>query len=493
MNFLRNFLSRKKDETKIEVVDCSWPFHLPKDLYLQFKEYVLDRDYNSLLNSSKKFTFTRYETRQIVIKNDLVFPFMNDPVIQADILSKMVDPYYQLRICSDRYLPNEQTLELLSLPRCELSLCVSSLRDSCNIQHLLANRRKIILKTNHSKDFTDVLLSMESVSSLRLENFSALRNTTGLSNLQDLELIYCTEVTDVSCLSSLCKLTIISCPHLSDVSALGNIHWLKIYMCNNVQDITALNNNYYLSLKNNGQLMGNATNLWKAVYVDVDFFILLHSVNEMDLLHSRTKFLSLHYCNTSDNDLLILSKNLHTLSLSQCKSITHLDGLLRVPVIKMFNLPNLVSIAGLGENKSVTLGNCSKITDFGSLQKIPKVKIMNCSGFKGRGVEEVHHLILADCSCKDWDFALLTTVYHLELITCSSIKNSKSFKEIPIVEIVSCGNLEILAGLGRNKKIIMSPKLFEDLKKEGRLFQYFNSRYHIVEDKRIRMVYFFQR
>jgi hypothetical protein len=238
--------------------------------------------------------------------------------------------------------------------------------------------------------------------------------------------------------------------------------------------------------------MRNATNLWNAVYVDVE---MLHSVNEMDLLHSRTKFLSLRYCSITDNDLLSLCKKLHTLSLSTCNFITHLDGLLRVPVIKISNLRKLVSIAGLGENKSVTLGNCSKkITDFSSLRKIPKVKIMNCSGFKGRGVEEVSHLIFADCCCKDWDFTLLTNVYHLELITCSSINSSnKSFEEIPIVEIVSCGNLNILAGLGKNKKIIVSPRLFEDLKKEGRLFQYFNSRYHIVEDRIIRMVYFFQR
>jgi hypothetical protein len=113
LNLFRSFLSRKKDDTKLEVVvDCSWPFHLPKDLYLRFKEYVFDRDYNSLLNSSKKFTLTRHETRKTILKNDLLLQFMNDSVIQADILSKIFDPNYQLNICSDKNFTVEQRLNV---------------------------------------------------------------------------------------------------------------------------------------------------------------------------------------------------------------------------------------------------------------------------------------------------------------------------------------------------------------------------------------------
>jgi hypothetical protein len=160
----------------------------------------------------------------------------------------------------------------------------------------------------------------------------------------------------------------------------------------------------------------------------------------------------------------------------------------------MSNIGTLVNIAGLGENKSVTLEYCCEVRDFRALRKIPKVKIRNCGGFEGKGVEEVYHLILADFSCRDWDFTLLTNVHHLELINCSSIiTNSKKLKEIPIVEIVNCDYLEILAGLGRNKKIIISQLLFDSLRNDRLLFRYFNNRYHIVEESRIRMVYFFKR
>jgi hypothetical protein len=237
---------------------------------------------------------------------------MNDPVIQADILCKIVDPNYQLSLSSDGYLSTEQTLELLSFPHCDLSLYINFLQQSWNISQLLANRRKLVLKQYPL--FTDSFLSKENVSILRLEHFFALRNNTGLSNLQELELINCLEVTDVSCLSSLCKLTIISCPRLSDVSALGNIRWLKIHLCGNIQDITGLNNNYSLSLVHYsiGSLR-NASNIWKAVYVDVDW---LSSAKDIDLLHARTKFLRWHGFAISNNTLIILAKNLHTLSLS---------------------------------------------------------------------------------------------------------------------------------------------------------------------------------
>ncbi len=196
-----------------------------------------------------------------------------------------------------------------------------------------------------------------------ISDVSVLRHATTLSLLQ------CRAVTDVTSLRGLKSLTIVdSCREVLSIDSLCDIPNLSLSYRKEVHNLRQLANKR-LSLQF----------IRKDAFphpIEADYFSFLKNIQE----------LSLYQC---DNIIELIDagrveyfQHLHSLSIQGSMMLKHVNGLGRIPSLRIWHCHNLRDISALGRNRYVTLDHCYEIEDVSSLATVPVVDIHSCPKVK---------------------------------------------------------------------------------------------------------------
>jgi hypothetical protein len=151
-------------------------------------------------------------------------------------------------------------------------------------------------------------------------------NYHSLGNLKELEISYCTSITDVSCFRNIPKLKLIACINLSDISSLGHCIELDLSYNDGITDVSALGNVHTLCLTS------------------------CENVEDVSSL-----------------------QNVHTLDISGCFSITDTSGLKSVVNLNAWGCFNLENVPKLPSLEALNISGCGKINDLSGVVSLKKL------------------------------------------------------------------------------------------------------------------------
>lgn len=254
-------------------------------------------------------------------------------------------------------------------------------------------------------------------SKAKFSSLLALQNTNGLSHLQELSLILCDSLTDVSSLSKLRKVLIFSCSILTNLTGLGTVYDLELSNCKGIQDISPLTKNHTLKIFSCPNIKAGLLSIMNVEEWKTDLFTSSSFLGEEGIFPQLSRLTVHRYLEKEFPYLrnlkhLSLTCFLIDLSYMNCQNFSHLTSLsisctpnlqaisvLRdIPVLKLNSISRLQDISSLGgKNKSVTISYCSLIKDFSSLKNVPKVTILSCGLFSNANdVSDVEELTITD-------------------------------------------------------------------------------------------------
>ncbi len=264
-------------------------------------------------------------------------------------------------------------IRILSLSRCHhlQDLCpLNGIYDltlnSCNISDLsgLGNHHRFSLY--YSRDNTIGYESLLYIPKVYLYS----------SNIEDLQVLryakvvflhQCRKVCDVSPLRRVKKIDIDACSNLINLETLSDVPDLSLSFH---QYLNEVNDQLLASLQNRRlQLIANQ---WKIS----SFFALSTHIQELSIGGSDT-IAQLIYEGKGTN----FFKSLISLTLTDISKLNSLDvdGFADIPSITICQCENLVSLNGLGRNRSVEADRCLKLEDVSSIAFVPIVTLRGCS------------------------------------------------------------------------------------------------------------------
>jgi hypothetical protein len=449
-------------------------------------------DFHYLLSTSKKlFRDISYETRIIRLTGaENLDAFLSNNIDQRRILSKMKNPVNQLHFhCSNR-----QMLQVLQFSAKEISKCNSNptfRQPVTRISNYQPNEVTAEALRNAKKDYSgqyyDDFYSLFSILPATNLDFSYFSEATFLKyefKQKNLQLL----VMEKGKMSSLTvivqyfthiqNIQLVNCLLLTDVSALGNIPHLSIVKCPQLEDISKLTSNYSLVIKQCPKIRETET-LYTCRKLTTD---LLHSWDSETYRRiSRQRMFSLQLITCRIKDLSSLSF-LHTIHLENCDYFTTIPAeLVSVSVIILIKCASLSDISGLGKNYSVYVKKCNEIKSFAALKNIPKVKFAFCSSFtNGLDVENVQYLQLEHCENLR-DISMLSNVHSINITDCFRITTLRNLGSVRVIQLNNCSKLVSLQELGGegNLKMMLKNQQWTD-----NLTQRLQSQYHVTLDSK---------
>jgi hypothetical protein len=115
-------------------------------------------------------------------------------------------------------------------------------------------------------------------------------------------------------------------------------------------------------------------------------------------------------------------------------------------------------------NRNVLFESCPLIKDFRSLREVPKIEIKRCYGFtKGYSVSGAKIIILDRCNNIS-DVSRLKNAGKVEFRSCDGITSLEGLENVPEIVIENCQNLNSLQGLGmgRNEYITLEYEIDDE-------------------------------
>jgi hypothetical protein len=452
-------------------------FKIPKDIFLEMKEYLEEYEYWKFLKTSKNgFKDLRFETRMIqlnAVDSNTVF---RDQIYRRILFRKIKDPYQQLKLIFSE--ADESALPaLLSFPSKALSLEEATHLTEAMVP-ALNNRSFVTLYNNDDlQSFTGLL----NVRRMEICYFSSLINVMDLSCLKELRLACCDNISDVSCLKNLYKLELSDLYSLKNVNVLGNIPFLILDELGSVVDISGLTNNYSLEIKKCRQIHKDCFRALKYPTV-LSTDLIQDTFQESFSVLSNTKSLTVLESNIPSFASFAFSSSLQSVSLIECHSVLTLNGLSCIPTIFISYCNYLEDISAISGQftQSFTIQYCRSVLNFYSLKDIQKVTIVNCSAFRnGHDVENVAHCSLEYCDGLQ-DVSMLGKINHLQLLYCNNIiylKGLSTVKKLLFLSNREFDTFEDQIGSEANEKITLSKKQF------GIVKETFESNYDVIEEK----------
>jgi hypothetical protein len=372
--------------------------NLSRELYLEIRSFFIEGyeyEYQKLLNCSKVFKQMKYETQFLKLTKQRAYDYATKEIFHQEVHLQVHDPLLQL-----------------------------SLRVEPNLFPYI--------------NFYDHPFTYHS---LEIHFSYKLSRVTNFTSLRSLKLKFCDGIQEVNCLGHLENLELVHCKNLIDVTGLGNIPVLKISHSINLVDISALTNNKSLTVDNCREIQDYSC-FQNIPRVSSD---LLKTVSDLQRL-TNPKYLGIWH-NITDFSCCLGS--LQSLELRACNTITTLQGISKIPHVRISVCPFLRSLGDLSAEytKSVVIEYCTRLKSFSPLKDISSVEIWNCPTFlNGLDVENVDHLVID--SCEIADISMLGKIKHLELHGCSRIKVLQGLSEIQSVVINICDGIKSLEGLG---------------------------------------------
>ncbi len=287
-----------------------------------------------------------------------------------------------------------------------------------------ASRQKF-LKIYSASLLKDVK-SFSGIIYLTLQSCHELEDVSPLKGIYDLNLLSCSKVVDISGLGKHHRLMIKDCsywltgydsllniPHvrlrgcsISDVSVLTHATTLSLSQCHEVVDVTPLRGlrsliiddscrkvlnidslsnvpdlslSYRKKIPELGQLANKRLNLQyntKAAFpytIEPDYFHFLKNIQEL-LISQCDNIIQL-----IDKGYVEYFQHLELLSISNSMVLKHVNGLGRIPNLKISHCYGLIDISALGRNRYVSLEHCQSLVDVSFLATVPVVDIHYCT------------------------------------------------------------------------------------------------------------------
>lgn len=312
---------------------------------------------------------------------------------------------------------------------------------------------------------------------LEVYSFAFLKNTAGLSHLEDICLLDCPALTNVTSLRNVKVVKLVECTRLSNLEGLGQVYNLSLMKCDRIEDISPLTHNCRLTIVDCNHIVKGFEDLNKRLhFLSTDLPFPPEALSRLLELKMFSAFgyrsqsfpvlrslKSLTIVNLCPHLSLSFFNCLFFLKLDNLKSISVL-GLGDIPVLYLSRIRELEDISDLGNrNKVVTILSCHKITDFSSLKNVRKVKIIGCAGFhNGFDVENVEDLTILACN----DFCEVSMLGKLKRLCLSAlyvnarqIPSLEALKDVLILELDFHSYIP-LPPLGKNQKILCVASMY---------------------------------
>ena len=441
-----------------------WKEKIPRSLYLEIRDYLIDYDYLQFLNTSKDlFSLVKFETRKILLQHfNEINAFCEDESFRQNIMERIKDPYLQLEL----FLTNLCDInQILAFPKCSISFSrdypVMNLH-TADFEEKLCHRQFVHISGNTE---ITALIGIHSINRLFISGLTKLNKIESFRNIKHLGIFSCHNITDLACVNHVTFLEIFRCDKISDVSALGRILRLSIHRCPKITDISSLTHNRYLSIhgcRNVSIFMKklfHTTSFETDLLYDMSGLCHLFSPSDVDDNQPRWK------CNLRRLELTNFEstlppgcfnhpifENLFSLILAECSMLRSLQQLPpRLISLEVSDCEFLIDISGLRQYhherptlQFVCINGCPRLRDFSFLCEIPHVKIDSCDDFlNGQHVCRVKHLELVSCYSIT-DVSMLSGVNHLELFDCTQVNSLEGLDEVETLDVGDCDNLDEL-------------------------------------------------
>ena len=192
-----------------------------------------------------------------------------------------------------------------------------------------------------------------------------------------LNLYYCDEVRDISSLGKVEDLDIRWCRNISDVSCLIGLNSLAISLNFITRGLEVLENvKDYLCLDDDYNLTAEFLNKLKASHIGV---VGNYIFSDVSLLVGRPRSkVTISFCPLVV-DVSPLSK-IKSVELWNMDGITDVSALSKCDEVYLSNLQNITDVSALRHVPKLTLEECNSITDVSMLSHIPVLSIKNCRG-----------------------------------------------------------------------------------------------------------------
>ncbi len=245
-------------------------------------------------------------------------------------------------------------------------------KDLLDMQYLQRAYKKISIKVyftqNNSRVKNMDISLFNNVNSINIEDYY-ITDLSSLTNIKEIYLFECKNVSDISMFSKISTCSLISCNNIVDISPLKDVKNLTILYCSNVTDFSSLGNQDYLSISSNA-------------LTDVSNFYRIKNVN-------------LGWCNHI-TDFSPLG-NVEKLSINYCNCITTATGLGNVPELSITSCKNLIDISSLGNHISLNLYDCPGITNVSNLKNVSTLIIAKTNITDISGLTNVDRLDITWC------------------------------------------------------------------------------------------------
>lgn len=216
---------------------------------------------------------------------------------------------------------------------------------------------------------------------LIIENCSyKLTGYEALLNILNVCLTRC-DISDVSVLRYATKVSLTKCHKIIDITPLSGVKSLKLNCCSEVKNVDSLSQIPDLSLIYEKELPTLTKELRnKQLYLSLPK--LYEEPNNYDFLKNIQE-LRINRCDNViqliNDGLIEYFEHLQSLSISNSVVLKHVNGLGRIPTLRLKHCYALRDISALGNNRIVELNNCHMLKDISALATVPIVEIRNCT------------------------------------------------------------------------------------------------------------------
>jgi hypothetical protein len=423
-----------------------------REYFLLWKEYLTKKDFNLFLNSKKEWaTFLRREVGSYVLTPFETARYLLNEEFREFVLKEKVNS------------PSQQ-LSLTLGPTFE-NMFFSSLLLS-NLQSLRIMSQTVLTQVTLLENLKTLIII-----GLRFTKFPLIRN------VEEVYLLGCPEITEVTGFHNISKLFIRVCENLVDISSLKDIPDLTIRKCANVKNYSAPGNHRSLDLgcyhMRKPPKLSDLSSFIQIIMLNLSGFDLVLSSNfYLPELHS----LNISHCTGSysldqfglqkivDLDISYCNRNMVVKDYLLLKKLKAAKEASSVFSLQIANLPRLEQLLFSNESTAYLPSTLTKLEMVGVKMPFPSMPEKPVASTSPSTSEfkfpELRELVLSDCEkvclnsndftflrkliihgCQQpFDLSYLCNLKELSLSNCY-VKNLKNLKKLEKLLLKNCDNV----------------------------------------------------
>ncbi len=427
---------------------------LPNELFPVIQKYLSRTDYRRLVTTSKLFSDIKFSSAMWQLNAHYSMEILTDP----DFYNKVV---------SSMYSPSKQLIIFLLVPR--HFVCITSHAWEC--YSLMVSTRYCDISVKAMNLF---LKNFQNLSTFELMDYRYSLETLHLpcfDNLQQVRLIDCYEVHDISLLKDIPKLYLENLPNLifiENTQGYEKIPNLVFYDCHNLSDISTLYQHDQVMIFSCPRIRKYPERLEMKNFV-ADCIYLDETENELDReqyddqqQYPRDESFSLDFIHLIDkiellkliNITLTLTKPMKKLFFAHSINVHLILSSTAVIEELMIEHVNRFQISSEGEIHRLNMKHCDKVNliSNGTMQDC-EMKL--CHGITFTTINKLDSIKIID-SVAIGSLEQLNCVHQIVLKDCRTIRKVIGIENVKIVKIVNCAALNDISGLGKNEIVEIS-------------------------------------